>query len=110
MNIKTGFTFGYETSSTRVETDGGATFHNDRPRRRFTSFVLPQETNDEALVRGFEITRQLGTAGQLFVIIDPAATAHLHRWAFLGTLAELSPLQFPYASRADQSFSVVEEL
>lgn len=110
INMKTGYSFGWQTTSSSTETDGGAVFHDDRARRRLVEFVLAQETTDEALVRGFEATRQLGTAGQFFVVTDPDDTEHLHRRAFLGTLKELSPLRFPYSSRADQAWAVVEEL
>lgn len=110
INMANGFSFGWTTSSTRTETDGGATYHNDRPRRRLMEFVLPEETADEALVRGFEILRQLGTSGQLFVVFDGSDVAHLHRRAYLGTLKQLSPLRFPYSTRADQAFAIEEEL
>lgn len=109
-NMANGVRLGWETSSSRTETDGGAWYHLDRPRRRHMDFVLSQESEDEGLVRGFEVLRQLGTAGQLLVVFDPDDTHHLHRRAFVGTLRDLSPLTFPYSAWTDQPFRVVEEL
>ena len=110
VNMRNGFSFGWETSSTVTETDGGASYHNDRPRRRLMEFIIPQLPQNEALVRGFEMLRQLGTSGQLYIVFDADDTEHMGRRAYLGTLADLDPLKFPYNARADQGFAVREEL
>ena len=110
INMQQGGGLGYETSSTRTESDGGPTFHNERPRRRVANFTVPMIPENEALVKLFEINRRLGTHDPFLFMYNPADTHHLHRRSFLGTLKELSPLALPYATRADQPMSVVEEL
>ena len=110
INMAKGAGFGWQTSSTRGETDGGAAFFVDRPRRRIFNFALPMVDTDEALVHGVELQRVLGTSGQLFFIFDPADTVHMHRRAFLCVLESLSPLAMPYSSWVEQPVSLIEEL
>ena len=110
INMKTGLTLGWDTSSEHTETDSGVTFHNARRRRRTMSFTVPLIGEDEALVKLFEISRRQGTHDPFLFIYDPDDTVHLNRRAFLATLHTISPLTFPYATRTDAPFSVVEEL
>lgn len=111
VNMDAGATFGYETSSTREETDGGATFHNDRPRRRITNIAFDGTVDaDEALVQMLEIDRRLGTAGQFLWVFDPSDTYHMHRRSYLATLKELSLLDMPYTAFNSKRYSIVEEL
>ena len=110
INMQTGLEIGWETSSTRSETDGGVTFHNERPRRRFVNLSLSNADEDEALVRSFELNRRQGTHDPFLFVYDPDDTFHLHRRTFIGTLRALSPLSIPYANYADSDFSIVEEL
>ena len=110
VGIATGAGLGWQTSSSRAETDGGAAFHVDRPRRRVFNFTLPVVDTDEALVHGFEIQRALGTSKQLYFVFDPADTVHMHRRSFLCVLENLSPLAMPYTSWVEQPMSLIEEL
>jgi len=110
INMAKGAGLGWQTSSTRTESRGGAFFHEDRPRRRVFNFTLPMVDTDEALVHGFELQRALGTTNQLFFIFDPDDTVHMHRRSFLCVLDSLSPLQMPYTDWVEQPMSVIEEL
>ena len=111
VNMDAGATFGYETSSTREETDGGATFHNDRPRRRVTNIAFDGTVAaDEALVQMLEMDRRLGTSGQFLWVFDPADTYHMHRRSYLATLKELSLLEMPYTAFNSKRYAIVEEL
>ena len=110
ITLAKGGAFGWETSSSRTESDGGAAIHIDRPRRRVFRFSLPMIDVDEAWVHGFEIERALGTANQMFFIFDPADTVHLHRRSMLCTIQDLSPLEMPFSMWAEQGFTLIEEL
>ena len=110
INMQTGLEIGWQTSTSRTETDGGVTFHNERARRRFMNFTIPQNTEDESLVRAFEIQRRQGTHDPFVFVYDPSDTYHLNRRAFLATLETISLLAFPHATRADAPFSIIEEL
>lgn len=110
ITLAKGGGFGWETSSDRTESDGGAAIHIDRSRRRVFRFALPMIDTDEAWVHGFEIQRALGTANQLFFVFDPADTVHMHRRSLLCTLRELSPLEMPFSMWAGQGFALIEEL
>ena len=110
INMRTGAAIGWETSSTRTETDGGVTFHNERPRRRFVNLSLVNADEDEALVRSFELHRRQGTHDPILFCYDPDDTFHLHRRTFIATLRELNPLAVPYSNYADTNISLIEEL
>jgi len=110
LNMDYGAGLGWQTSSTSAETDGGATYHVDRKRRRIFNFVLPWVSDDEGLVHGFRLQQALGTSEQLLFVFDPADTVHLHRRSMLCTLESLSPLVMPYLKEFEQAVSLVEEL
>lgn len=110
INMEYGAKLGWETSSTRTESDGGAAVFNERPRRRIFSFQIGHLPQDEAFVSAFEIQRRLGTTGQVLFVFDPADVAHMHRRSFLAVLKELSALDFPYHNLQSVPFALVEEL
>jgi hypothetical protein len=110
INFSNGASLGVQTSTTRTETDGGAFYFNERPRRRLFNGVIEYLGIDEALVRLYEMERLLGTHEQFLFVYDPADTYHLHRRAFVATLAELSPMSMPYAPYGSKPIAVVEEV
>lgn len=110
-NFRMGLSFGWETSSERVETEGGATHHRERPRRRVWEFGLQHIEEDEAMVRAFGMLRSIGTSTQLYFVSDPTATEHLLRRSYLATLEELPMLTVPHIhTHIDARWRVVEEL
>jgi len=110
INMKRGLQMGYVTTSSRTETDGGAIFHNPRIRRREFQFTVPNIPENEAWVKLFDIPRDRGTSEPLLAVYDPEDTFLLDRRTVWGSLRRLSPLQVPFASHAEASFSLVEEL
>lgn len=105
-----GASFGYQTATIRNETDGGVTTFYDKVRRRMFSAVIEQLPTDEALSNWWPLEQLAGTTEQLYFVLDPAATVHLHRTAFLGVLRELSPLEQLVGDRQGVPFSLLEEL
>lgn len=111
INYNTGAKLGLRSAAKRTESDGGAAIIEDRPVRRTFQFVLSHLTQSEGFTRAFQLQRRLGKRGQLFVIVDPADTTHQYEQAFLGTLEELSALEYPYTDgRTAMAFQLVEEL
>jgi len=110
INFETGAQLGWQTSSTSVESDGGAMFHDARSRRRVFNCVLANQSEDEAMVHTWEIERLLGTSKQFFFVYDLADTVHLGRRSFICTMKELSRMVVAYASYTDVPISLVEEL
>ena len=110
LNAETGLGIGWETTSTSTETDGGVTFHNERSRRRVVSLSLVNATEDEALVRAFEMNRRQGGGDPILFCYDSDDTFHIARRTFLATLRSLSPLSVPHDNFASASFKIVEEL
>lgn len=110
INMEQGLQIGWQTSSKSTETDGGVTFHNPRKRRRMVNFALPKATEDEALVRSFELNRRQGSGDPILFCYDADDTFHLHRRTFIATLRKPRPLMIGDASLVDSPFSLVEEL
>jgi hypothetical protein len=110
INMSYGAKLGYETSSTRSESDGGAAIYNERSRRRNFQCVIEGLPTDEAMVSALDIQRDMGTTKQLFFVFDTADTSHMHRRAFLCVQRELSALDFPYYGRNTVPLGLVEEL
>jgi hypothetical protein len=110
INMEYGVKMGWETSSTRTESDGGAAIYNERPRRRNVVGVIGHLPESEALTNPYDMQRKLGTTKQLFFIFDPDDVAHMHRRSFLAVNRELNPLEYPYHARNAMAFSLVEEL
>ncbi|HUU45196.1 MAG TPA: hypothetical protein VM118_05630, partial [Acidobacteriota bacterium] len=85
INFEVGAGLGWQTASTVSETDGGASYHNDRPRKRIFNCVLIYQSDDEAMVHMWTIQRMLGTSTQIFFVFDISDTVHLPRRSFLAT-------------------------
>ena len=109
-SISVGARIGFQTSSRSIETDGGATFHNERPRRRKFDFSLNQFDQDESMVYLYDLERIVGTTGQMLFVFDDEDTFHAARRAFLCTLEKMTPLQMARSLWSDHGFSLIEEL
>lgn len=101
---------GWETSSSRQETDGGAVIHNRRARRRVVQCAFENTPLNESLAYVFEMQKELGTDGQLFVVLDPDDATNLHRQSFLCTMKELTALEARNYQYNHTYFALIEEL
>lgn len=110
VNFDADAQLGWQTSTSRTETDGGAFFFNSKPQRRTVGITFSYVPEDEAMVHLYELNRYLGTDKQVLFIYNPSDTEHMHRRSFLGVLDKLSPLDIPYGSWMGQGFSIIEEL
>ena len=110
INMRQGLNIGWETSSSRTETDGGASFFNVRIRRRMVNFNFNNIPENEGFVKLFEINRDRGISEPFLFIYNPEDTFHLHRRSIWGTLRRLTPLGVPFAVHTTQAFSFLEDL
>ena len=106
------FTYGagqvWEPRTTVQESWGGAEFFDVRDGRRVVRFGIDYLPTDEALTWAGDMQRKLGIDGQLFFIMDPADTIHLHRRAFLARMRALSPLEYAVFGRNSITFELAE--
>lgn len=102
--------FGYQTETVRSETDGLVTAFNDKARRRMFSAVIEQLPTDEAFANWWPLEQLAGTTEQLYFVLDPSDTVHLHRRSFLCVLRDLAPLERAAINRQGVPFSLLEEL
>lgn len=110
INFQEGAQLGVSSDSTRQTTDGGATYHRERPVRRRMDGTIPKISEDEAMVRLFEMDRLLNTTTQFYFVFSSSDTFHMHRRSFIATLEELTLLQIPTASWWDKPVRILEEL
>ena len=110
INPVYGVKLGYETSSSRTETDGGAAIYDERPRRRIVNGAIERLPEDEAMVSVLDMQKYHGTTRQLFFVFDPSDTSHMHRRSFLAVPKSIDPLDFPYPLYNAAPFALVEEL
>lgn len=110
FNLSYGAKLGLETETGRQLTDGGAALYTERPTRRTLVGVLEDLPEDDALANGFDMQRIAGISRQLYVVMDPDDTTHLHRRSFLATWKELSGFTHSHLARIGLPVSLVEEL
>jgi hypothetical protein len=110
INMTYGAKLGFETSTTRSESDGGSAIYNERVRRRTFSCAIEGLPENEAMVSVLDMQKYLGTHKQLFFMFDSSDTSHMHRRSFLCVHRELSALDFPYYGRNSVPVGLVEEL
>jgi hypothetical protein len=111
VNASYGAQLGWVTSSTRIESDGGAYIHGDRPRRREVRMLLENQSQAEAFGDLWLMHQRAGTTEQVFFVMDPDDTAtYAWRRSFLGVLRELSPVEFARATYHATPVAITEEL
>ncbi len=114
VNIQYGAGLGLTTATERLETDGGAALFNQKVVRRILVGTLDDMPEAEAFASWWRMMKTLGTAGQLFVVMDPADTyasgGLMHERSFLAVFGELSPMEQATMQRYRNPFKLIEEL
>jgi hypothetical protein len=110
-NPMPGYTAGAESATSRVETDGGAAQFDVRPMRRTIQAKMMNLPENEAWTQAWRTMKQLGPAGQCFVVPDPDAVAGIMaETAFLAVPRELMALEYGETTVRSPSFAFVEEI
>jgi len=91
------------------ESYAGQEYDEQKPQRRFLSFVLDHMTEAEAYGSAFAIARANGRVRDVLVIRDPAGT-YLSEQAIFGKLASGEPIPHRLAQVFRQRFTVRERL
>lgn len=107
-NLSYGGSIGWEDKTSVSESFGGEEYFGDQPRYRVMRFRL-QSLNQDEWRRVFEMQRQLGVAGELFVSYDGVTESiDMLRKSFLGRLRQLSPIEHPYPASHSIAFEIKE--
>jgi hypothetical protein len=89
---------------------GGVNFFDRRDPYRSCKFSLNHLTLTEGM-QNLDLQMDLGIDGELLFLFDAAATGQdLMRTSFLGTLKQLSAIEFPYLDRNSVAYEVQEIL
>ena len=92
-----------------VDALSGTRYGTARRRKRRTDFRLPVLTEAEA-DQLHEMQALVGTLGEVVYIPDPANLAKSQRYGGLGLLAELSPIDNPFATLRGTGFRWEEKI
>lgn len=103
-----GLALGWETSTTSQKALSGTKYFQRRNPYRVTKFTLSVIDIDEALAKAFEIDKRMGIDGEVMFVQDTNDTIHSLRRRYLGTLRELSLIEFPYVGLGKKSYSIEE--
>lgn len=101
---------GWETGTEVQLARSGAEYFDRRTPHRVVRFALEWMSEDEGLVRAFELFRRAGIDQEVFYAFDPADTTHVLRRQFLGRLRQLSAIEFPHYSTTAAGFEIKELL
>jgi len=82
--------------------------YNEKPMRRIVPLEIQNLPQNEALTTFFDIQRKMNLNKQMFFVFDPDDVALMNRRAFLATLAELDPIQFPYFNVNNIGLQLIE--
>jgi len=95
VNYDYGNAFGWETTVQTEMSLGGQQYFERRAHQRVFQLGLSWLTTDEAHARVWEIQRELGVDGEIFIVPDLDDTMHTIRRAFLARLRTLNPIEHP---------------
>jgi hypothetical protein len=105
-----GATLGYLDRATITEADSGAEYTVTRPLPRVSAVELVFRSEADAMTRGLEIQRQLGTTGELLFSWDDSDSQFQPARTFLARLRTLQPITCLYRGHWRAEFEVKELL
>lgn len=94
--------------SETLRSDGGAFWFNPKRRLRGVSMVLEHLGVTSEAITLHEMMRTMGTVDELLYIPDIDDMAYSQRFGFLGTMRELSDLEYPFYNKRSLPVSLEE--
>ncbi len=108
INMEYGATMQWVDPTVVDRVMSGAKVFEQRPKYRQAVFTLKTMEIDEGVNKALASTCILGVSGELLYIFDPADKTKLQQTSFIGTLSELSPLNWHFYSLTSMSFKIEE--
>lgn len=106
------FTYGSEPThvdtSIRNKTEGGFTNFEKRNGPRFWDLKFDFLSNAEAKGFIYELRRRIGTAGDVFVCLNPEETTYLHREMMMATFDAMPGTPYRILDRFNSNFKLLE--
>lgn len=109
-DAEVGASIGWESTTTTTRALSGARYFQRKTPYRVTRFTLNVMSVDEAMARAFEIDKLMGIDGEVLYVFDSNDTLHALRRQYLGTLRQLSPIEFPHSNLLSKSYEIEELL
>jgi len=104
-----GFGDGRTDLSSSVKSVGGQKYSTARRRPRTVDFNFPILTQAEGDHLD-EMMAEVGTTEDVLYVPDPADAAKSQRYGFLGTLRELTPLEYPFFDKRAMPLRLEQKL
>ena len=104
-----GASTGWETTTSMTRALSGAKYFQAKVPARSTKFSLDVMSVNEAMGNAFEIDRRSGIDKEVMYIMDEADTLQALRRRYLGTIRELSPIEYPYSNLLSKTY-IIDEL
>ena len=105
-----GATISWKDETIVSESIGGSAFHEQRQKRRNYSFSTDFMDVDEALESVFELQRNRGVSGEIFLIPDSDDVLNSFRTSFLGRFTKLEGITHRFFSKYKTSYNIEEIL
>lgn len=103
-----GLMLGWQTNTTQQKALSGTKYFQRRKPYRVTTFTLNVMSVDEALQEAFEIDKMAGIDKEVFWIQSVTDTTHAARKRFLGTLRQMTPIEYPYSNLLKKAYTIEE--
>jgi hypothetical protein len=104
-----GLRSGHSELSSVAVSPAGKKFFTERRRLRRENFTLNWLTPTEA-EQLHEFQAEVGTTREVLYVPNPADAAYSQRYGFLGTMRELSDLEYPYVTTRALAFQLEEKI
>ena len=107
LNASYGLQDSWVDATQIADSDSGYTFADARRRRRRVQFATEHlSLNEGAIVH--ELQRRQGVWGQVLWLPYPKDQQQCQRYGFIGRLAELSAIDYPYCKTRSAAWSITE--
>lgn len=110
INPVYGFNLGYVNPSKKRRSRGGQPWVDRLPQYRQMTIPFAAIREDEAYGSLYELDRQAGISGDVFVMLDPDDAINRHRQSFYGTVREPTAINHDAPNSHSKTFVIEESL
>ena len=108
INASYGLQHGWKDLSTKEQAESGADWVTARRRMKKAQFVLDGTTEAEG-EQLYEMQRVIGTIDEALYVPDLVQIGVSQRYGFLGSIAEMSAIEYPYYERHRLPLSMAQK-
>jgi hypothetical protein len=107
-DMELGMNLGWDTNTTQQKALSGSKYFQRRKPYRVASFTLNVINEDEAMQKAFEIDRMAGIDKEVFWVFSATDALYATQRRFLGTLRQLTPIEYPRQGLLKKAYTIEE--